>query len=151
LETGAGQNLPGKNRMLQLMIVVMFAIAIGWLAAFLQSRKQVTITSPTEPSFDYRVESVHTNKLDKQGRSIYELRAEVLTHFPDKRYSLLTQPRLIQYLADGKRVETNAREAVLFDNGKTINMQGNVVMIQKTAAGRVEARTNSNTLSLDLQ
>jgi LPS export ABC transporter protein LptC len=151
LEIRTGQNQPGKNRLLQSIVVVLFAIGISWLATLLQSREKIATTATTGAIFDYRVETVHTSKLDSKGRSIYELRADVLTHFPVKKYSLLAQPQLIQYLADGKRVETNAREAILFDHGKTIDMRGNVVMIQKTAAGRVEARTNSNTLRLELQ
>ena len=107
MESGDSQNIFNKNRMLQLFIVAMFAIAVGWLSTMLQSR--------------------NTNKLDKKGHSIYQLRAEVLTHFPRKQHSLLIQPQLIQHLADGKRVETSARQAILFDDGKTIEMQGNVV------------------------
>lgn len=151
METRTRQSLISINKLLQLFVVVVFAIIISWLATLLQSRRQTTEIAPADTAFDYRVETVHTNKLDISGRSIYELRADVLTHFPVKRYSLLEQPRLIQYLADGKRVETNAREAILFDNGKTIDMRGDVIMIQKTASGRVEARTRSNTLSLELQ
>ena len=151
MESGDSQNIFNKNRMLQLFIVAMFAIAVGWLSTMLQSRKQMISTTTSDTFFDYRVESVNTNKLDKKGHSIYQLGAEVLTHFPRKQHSLLIQPQLIQHLADGKRVETSARQAILFDDGKTIEMQGNVVMIQKSPTGQVEARTNSNTLSLQLQ
>ena len=85
------------------------------------------------------------------GKLIYQLNAQSLKHFPEDDTSLLEKPFLLQYTNKGDIIETTADKAVLRDQNKTIEMQKNVVTVQKTRSGKILARANSQQLIVQLQ
>jgi len=131
--------------------LVLFALFLSWLTNFLTPVKPKKAGVPEEDSHDYSLTNLRTQKFGPDGRLIYKLDAKSLRHFPKQDISLLEKPVLLQYTSKGDIVETTADKAVLRDNNKTIEMQKNVLTIQKTRSGKVLARANSQQLIVQLQ
>jgi lipopolysaccharide export system protein LptC len=131
--------------------LVLFALFLSWLTNFLAP------TKPREPgtqeleAYDYSITNLHTQKFGSNGKLIYQLNAQSLKHFPEDDTSLLEKPFLLQYTNKGDIIETTADKAVLRDQNKTIEMQKNVVTVQKTRSGKILARANSQQLIVQLQ
>ena len=131
--------------------LVLFALFLSWLTNFLAPTKP-GIPGTREPdTHDYSLTNLRTQKFGSNGKLVYRLNAQSLKHFPQDDISLLEKPVLLQYTSKGDIVETTADKAVLRDQNKTIEMQKNVVTIQKNRGGKILARANSQQLIVQLQ
>ena len=131
--------------------LVLFALFLSWLTNFLAPAKPRKPGTQELEAYDYSITNLHTQKFGSNGKLIYRLNAQSLRHFPEDDTSLLEKPFLLQYTSKGDIVETTADKAVLRDQNKTIEMQKNVVTVQKTRSGKVLARANSQQLIVQLQ
>ena len=131
--------------------LVLFALFLSWLTNFLAPAKPRKPGTQELEAYDYSITNLHTQKFGSNGKLIYRLNAQSLRHFPEDDTSLLEKPFLLQYTNKGDIVETTADKAVLRDQNKTIEMQKNVVTVQKTRSGKVLARANSQQLIVQLQ
>jgi LPS export ABC transporter protein LptC len=136
---------------LRITALVLFALFLSWLTNFLAPAKPRKPGLQEQDSHDYSLTNLQTQKFGANGKLIYKLDAKNLKHYPGKDISLLDKPVLLQYTRKGDIVETTADKAVLRDNNKTIEMQHNVVTIQKTRSGKVLARANTQQLIIQLQ
>ena len=131
--------------------LVLFALFLSWLTNFLAPTKPRKPGTQELEAYDYSLTNLHTQKFGSNGKLIYRLNAQSLKHFPEDDTSLLEKPFLLQYTNKGDIVETTADQAVLRDQNKTIEMQKNVMTVQKTRSGKVLARANSQQLIVQLQ
>ena len=131
--------------------LVLFALFLSWLTHFLAPTKPRKPGTQELEAYDYSLTNLHTQKFGSNGKLIYRLNAQSLKHFPEDDTSLLEKPFLLQYTNKGDIVETTADQAVLRDQNKTIEMQKNVMTVQKTRSGKVLARANSQKLIVQLQ
>lgn len=131
--------------------LVLFALFLSWLTNFLMPVKPKEPGLPEEDSHDYSLTNLRTQKFGTNGRLMYKLDAKSLKHYPNKDISLLEKPVLLQYTNKGDIVETTAEQAILRDNNKIIEMQKNVLTVQKTRSGKVLARASSQQLIVQLQ
>ena len=131
--------------------LVLFALFLSWLTNFLAPTKPRKPGTQELEAYDYSITNLHTQKFGSNGKLIYRLNAQSLKHFPEDDTSLLEKPFLLQYTNKGDIVETTADQAVLRDQNKTIEMQKNVMTVQKTRSGKVLARANSQKLIVQLQ
>jgi LPS export ABC transporter protein LptC len=131
--------------------LVLFALFLSWLTNFLMPVKPKKPGLPEEDSHDYSLTNLRTQKFGTNGRLMYKLDAKSLKHFPKKDISLLEKPVLLQYTNKGDIVETTADKAILRDNNKIIEMQKNVLTVQKSRSGKVLARASSQQLIVQLQ
>ena len=131
--------------------LVLFALFLSWLTNFLAPAKPRKPGTQELEAYDYSITNLHTQKFGSNGKLIYRLNAQSLRHFPEDDTSLLEKPFLLQYTNKGDIVETTADQAVLRDQNKTIEMQKNVMTVQKTRSGKVLARANSQQLIVQLQ
>ena len=131
--------------------LVLFALFLSWLTNFLAPTKPRKPGTQELEAYDYSLTNLHTQKFGSNGKLIYRLNAQSLKHFPEDDTSLLEKPFLLQYTNKGDIVETTADQAVLRDQNKTIEMQKNVMTVQKTRSGKVLARANSQKLIVQLQ
>lgn len=139
-----------RKRTFRLLGLIFFAAGIWWLADFLAPPKPKDPDQVSKLIYDYKLTNVKTNKFGTDGKRLYVLKADTLTHFPSRKLSTLEKPLLIQYMKDGRIVETRARTATLADNSKTIEMRDDVLSIQKSRSGIVQARANSERLIIHL-
>ena len=131
--------------------LVLFALFLSWLTNFLAPTKPRKPGTQELEAYDYSLTNLHTQKFGSNGKLIYRLNAQSLKHFPEDDTSLLEKPFLLQYTNKGDIIETTADKAVLRDQNKTIEMQKNVVTVQKTRSGKILARANSQQLIVQLQ
>ena len=131
--------------------LVLFALFLSWLTNFLAPAKPRKPGTQELEAYDYSITNLHTQKFGSNGKLIYQLNAQSLKHFPEDDTSLLEKPFLLQYTNKGDIIETTADKAVLRDQNKTIEMQKNVVTVQKTRSGKILARANSQQLIVQLQ
>lgn len=136
---------------IRITALVLFALFLSWLTNFLAPVKPGKPGVKEEESHDYSLTNLRTEKFGANGKLLYKLDAKNLKHYPKKDISLLDKPVLLQYTKKGDIVETTADKAVLRDNNKIIEMQQNVVTIQKTRGGKVLARANTQQLIIQLQ
>lgn len=140
-----------RKRTLRILWLIIFAIALSSLMNFLEPRAPDDKTAFATGGHDYRVTGVKTTKFNASGKIQYRLQAKAMTHFPDKKSSVLIEPVLQQYNADGSSLETRADEASLADDRKIILMRKNVVTRQVNRSGHLVAQARTNQLSLQLQ
>jgi len=131
--------------------LVFFALFLSWLTNFLAPTKPGKPGIQEVDEHDYSLTNLRTQKFGSNGKLMYRLDAQSLKHFPRDDISLLEKPILLQYTNKGDVVETTADKAVLRDQNKTIEMQKNVVTVQKTRSGKILARANSQQLIVQLQ
>lgn len=140
-----------RKRTVRLLALIVFALTLSWLTDFLAPRAPRPKDPKALPEHDYRLENIDTRKFRKNGKLQFRLKAHTMTHYPEQNSSLLTRPVLVQYAVDGTIVETRADEADLGDENRTITMRGNVITLQRDRAGKLLARANAGTLTLQLQ
>jgi len=131
--------------------LVLFALLLSWLTNFLAPTKPGKPGIPEVDEHDYSITDLSTEKFGSNGKLIYRLNAQSLKHFPKDDISFLEKPVLLQYSNNGDIIETTADKAELRDQNKTIEMQKNVVTVQKTRAGKILARANTQQLIVQLQ
>ncbi len=107
--------------------LIVLAIASWWALRFFPDQGRPVI-DPLPQQADYVIEDFRATVMDKQGKKKYILKAKRLQHFPHKQQALLDEPHLIQYDADANEIHTRARQGVLLDDRKHLNMSGNVTI-----------------------
>jgi len=131
--------------------LIVFAIAVSSLINFLQPRRPGLRDTTVRAEHDYRITGLDTRKFAADGKLHYRLQARTMTHLPARESSLLVQPRLWQYDANGNTVETTADQASLSDDRERIEMRGNVVTRQRDREGKLLAQVETGKLTLQLQ
>lgn len=131
--------------------LIVFAIAVSSLINFLQPRRPGLRDTAARAEHDYRITGLDTRKFTANGKLHYRLQARTMTHLPARKSSLLVQPRLWQYDANGNTVETTADQASLSDDRDRIEMRGNVVTRQRDNRGKLLAQAETGKLTLQLQ
>ena len=130
---------------------MVFAIALSSLVNFLEPRRPGLPDTGVHAKHDYRISGLDTRKFADNGKLRYHLRANTLTHVPARKSSLLVQPRLWQYEANGNSIETTADRADLSDDREQIEMRGNVITRQRDKTGKLLAQAETGKLTLRLQ
>jgi LPS export ABC transporter protein LptC len=141
------------NRKLALRILwlILFAVALSSLIRFLEPRRPGLQDTPVKTKRDFRITGLDTTKFNANGKILFRLRADTMTHFPSRSASTLDKPVLLQYGDRGGTIETRADSANLSDDQKVIEMLGNVVTSHTNRAGELIGRAETRRLTLKLQ
>ncbi len=100
---------------------------------------------------DYIIRNFTVTAMNQAGLPKYELSANTLVHYPERKSAILTDPRLIQYTPGAPAVYTSALHGLVYNNGKDLLMTGDVRVVRgqdsKAPAGQIT--TNQLRILLD--
>lgn len=137
-----------RSRILRLAGLILFAIGLLWLSERLPMPQPDELDPRRVARHDYIIESLKSTQLDKRGKPLYTLEARRLTHYPNRKLSLLDQPVLTRFPEQGKSVRTRADRAELPDDGKRIIMHGRVRITRQGDEKQAGIRAETDTLEI---
>lgn len=131
---------------------ILFALgiiaALGWwlseqVAPTTETTHQATGTLPDYTMTDFTLTSMNTD-----GVPAYELRAHTMVHHPAQASSDLTQPYLLFFQPDAEPWHLQSETGNATDDGKLVNLLGEVHIRRKPSAGNRPMTLDTRNLSV---
>jgi len=121
---GGGMNWDLNKTIIVTALLALLALSI-WLPNALID-PVLTIDNGPNGAPDYIIENFTSTAMDEHGRPKHALSAARLVHYPNERSAHLAQPHLVQYTPGGPPVHTTADQGRVYNDGKELQMTGNV-------------------------
>jgi lipopolysaccharide export system protein LptC len=106
------------------VLLALVALSIWLPNAFIDP--VLTIDNGPQGTPDYIIENFTSTAMDQHGRPKHVLSAARLVHYPNEKSAYLEQPRLVQYAPGSPPVHTTADRGKVYNDGKELQMTGNV-------------------------
>jgi lipopolysaccharide export system protein LptC len=102
------------------------------------------------PPIDYTFEGIQYAALDSNGDLRVRVNAQRMTHTRADKSLLLSAPHIVRFGADTAQQTLNAERAQVYDQGKRVELRGNVEMLSRAQSATAKAETHINTADLTL-
>lgn len=110
---------------LPLLLMVALAAGTWWLVRTAPRPAVESQATKLRHEADYTLERFAMQRYDKSGRQVALIEGEQLHHYPDTRELEIDTVRVTFSSADGRVTRITARQAVVFDEGSVVRLEGN--------------------------
>lgn len=118
-----------SGQLFSLALLSLVAALTFWLKSSLSADTENT-ARPDDLAPDAIIENFEIRRLDEQGRLKYRLHGPHLSHFPHDDSTEIQAPRLTSYREDGTVVNVRADKAIVTQQGETVHLIDNVVLMR---------------------
>jgi lipopolysaccharide export system protein LptC len=120
-----------------LLLLAVLAAVTFWLDRIVQpfAGSRVDLSSD-EPG--YIVDGLSAVRMDSRGRVQHTLRAQKMTHYPDKDMTLLVEPKFVTFGDGHAPVTVTSRNALMYGNGDNVIFENQVRVVRAPYANRTE-------------
>lgn len=115
----------GLNKAIIAALLLLLLLLSIWLPNALID-PVMTIDDAAHGIPDYTIENFTSTAMNERGQPKYALSAARLVHYPNEKSAYLEKPHLVQYASGGPPVHTIAERGRVFNDGKELQMTGDV-------------------------
>lgn len=112
-----------------LLIIILLAIASGWIFESID-KSPIRKNEKLRHDPDYFLKGFTSTTMDNSGKPAYQVKAELLQHYPDDDSMVLQQPFFSFYENNIKNWTAQSNEAIVLQKSDNIHLNGGVVLNQ---------------------
>lgn len=127
-------------------VVLLSVLAAGsyWMAE--RARLSDVVPRPVGHEVDYFVDNFKLTRMDEQGRPLYDLSAQRMTHYADDDTTDLLAPAVTSIRPDQPVVHMTAEKGHLTEDGEEVTLTGNVHIVRAATATNPELQAFGHSL-----
>lgn len=128
------------------LVAALLAALTLWLDQLVQSGGGQPRAASSEP--DFVVHELSAMQTGPDGRPRHVLKASRMTHYPADDSTVLEQPRLSHFREARMEVQARAERATLSSDGRTVEMNGDVLLVRGAYGNQGELTLRTEALTV---